>query len=37
MATVNIPGTFIQTDMERDIVDMKLEGTMADLFTKLDP
>ena len=36
MATVDILVAFMQADME-DEVDMKLEGTMADMFAKLDP
>ena len=34
--TVEIPGEFMQTDMEADTVHMKLEGKMADLLTKID-
>jgi hypothetical protein len=34
--TVDIPGAFMQTDME-DTVHMVLEGTMAELLVKLDP
>ena len=37
VATVDIPGTFIQADMEGEIVDMKFEGTTTDMFTKLEP
>ena len=37
VSTVNMPGNFIQVDIERDIVNMKLEVTISDLFTKLDP
>ena len=36
MATVDIPSAFMQVDMDGEI-DMKLEGTMTDLFTKLNP
>ena len=36
VATVDILGMFMQSDMEGE-VDMRLEGTMAELFTKLDP
>ncbi len=36
VATVDIPGAFMQADME-DIVHMKLEGKMAELLVKLDP
>eukprot|EP00957_Ditylum_brightwellii_P183358 13966408-Ditylum_brightwellii.AAC.1 len=36
VATVDIPGAFMQADMD-DIVHMKIEGTMAELLTKLDP
>ena len=37
VATVDIPGAFMQADMEGETVHMKLEGKMADLLTKLDP
>jgi hypothetical protein len=33
---VDIPGTSMQADME-DLVHMKLEGKIAELFVKLDP
>jgi Reverse transcriptase (RNA-dependent DNA polymerase) len=36
VATVDIPGAFMQADMD-DVVHMKLEGTMAELLVKLDP
>jgi hypothetical protein len=36
VATVDIPGAFMQADME-DLVHMKLEGKMAELLVKLDP
>jgi hypothetical protein len=36
VATVDILGAFMQTDME-DTVHMVLEGTMAELLVKLDP
>jgi hypothetical protein len=36
VATVDIPGAFVQADME-DLVHMKLEGKMAELLVKLDP
>ncbi len=36
VATVDIPGAFMQADME-DIVHMKLEGKMDELLLKLDP
>jgi Reverse transcriptase (RNA-dependent DNA polymerase) len=36
MATVDIPGAFMQVDMD-EIVHMRLEGTMADLVVKLSP
>jgi hypothetical protein len=35
-ATVNIPGAFMQVNME-DTVHMKLEGKMAELLVKLNP
>ena len=37
VATVKMPGEFMQTDMEGETVHMKLEGKMAELLTKLDP
>ena len=37
VAMVDIPGAFVQTDVEGEIVHMKLEGKMAELLTKLDP
>ena len=36
VATVDIPGAFMQADMEGETVHIKLEGKMADLLTKLD-
>lgn len=36
VATVDIPGAFLQADME-DTVHMKLEGKMAELLVKIDP
>jgi hypothetical protein len=36
VAIVDIPGAFMQADME-DLVHMKLEGKMAELLVKLDP
>ena len=36
-ATVNIPGSFIQADMECEKVHMTTEGKMAEPLTKLDP
>ena len=35
-ATVDIPGAFMQADMD-EMVHMRLEGTMAELLVKLDP
>ena len=37
VATVDIPGAFLQADMKGDDVYMKMEGKMAKLFLKLDP
>ena len=37
VATVDIPGAFIQADMEGETVNMKLEGKMADLLMKINP
>jgi hypothetical protein len=36
VVTVNIPGGFMQADMD-DLVHMKLEGKMAKLLVKLEP
>jgi len=36
VATVDIPGAFMQADMD-ELVHMKLEGKMAELLVKLDP
>jgi hypothetical protein len=36
VATVDIPGAFMQADMD-DIVHMKLEGKMAELLVMIDP
>ena len=37
VATVDIPGAFMQAYMEGETVNMKLEGKMAELLTKIDP
>jgi hypothetical protein len=36
VATVDIPGAFMQADMD-EVVHMKLEGQMAELLARLDP
>ena len=36
VATVDIPGAFMQADMD-ELVHVKLEGKMAELITSLDP
>ena len=36
VATIDIPGAFMQADME-DVVHMKLEGKMAELLVRIDP
>jgi hypothetical protein len=36
MATVDIPGAFMQADMDEPM-HMRLEGTMAKLLVRLDP
>ena len=36
VATVDIPGAFMQADMD-DVVHMRLEGKMAELLVKIDP
>ena len=37
IATVNIPGTFMQSDLEGDDLHLKLEGKMVDILAKLNP
>ena len=37
VATVNIPGAFMQADMKGETVHMNLEGKIAELLTKLNP
>ena len=37
VATVDIPGTFMQAVMEGDDGHMKMEGKMAEFLVKLDP
>ena len=37
VATVDIPGAFMQADMEGETVHMKLEGKVSELLAKLDP
>ena len=36
MATIDIPGAFMQADMD-DVMHMKLEGKMVELLVKVDP
>jgi len=36
VATVDIPGAFMQTDMEEKVY-MRIDGVMADLLVKIDP
>eukprot|EP00957_Ditylum_brightwellii_P015062 1136259-Ditylum_brightwellii.AAC.1 len=36
VATIDIPGAFMQAEID-EIAHMKIEGTMAELLTKLDP
>ena len=36
VATVDIPGAFIQADIESETVYMKMEGKMVDILTKFD-
>jgi hypothetical protein len=36
VATCNIPGAFMQSDMKGKVV-MKLEGVMAEVILKIDP
>ena len=36
VATIEITGAFMHVDMEAE-VNMKLEGTMADLFSNINP
>ena len=37
VATVDIPVSFMKSDMEGETVHIKLEGKMAELLTKLGP
>ena len=37
VATVDIPGAFMQADMEGETVNTKIERKMAELLTKLHP
>ena len=37
METVDIPDAFMQTDMEGEMVYMKMLGRMVEILTKLDP
>ena len=37
VATVDIPGAFMQSDMEGEETHMKLEGKMVDILEKIDP
>ena len=37
MATVDIPGEFIQADMDGETMHINMEGKMVDILTKLDP
>ena len=36
VATLDIPGYFIQADMEGETVHIKMKGKMVDILTKLD-
>ena len=36
VATTDIPGAFMETDMD-ELVNMKIEGKMAQLMTKINP
>ena len=36
VVTIDIPGTFMQADMDK-LVHVKLEGKMVDLLVKLEP
>ena len=37
VATAEITGGFMQSDMEGDTVHIKMEGKMVEILTKLDP
>ena len=37
MATVDVPGAFMQSDMEGPDTHMKLEGKMVSILSKIDP
>jgi len=37
IATIDIPGAFMQADMEDEVVHLCLHGKMAELLVQLDP
>lgn len=37
VGTINLPGAFMQADMEGKVVHMRLHGKMAELIVRLDP
>ena len=37
VATVDIPGAFMQSDMEGETTHMKLEGKTVDILNRIDP
>ena len=37
VATADIPGAFVQSDMEGDDLNKTLEGRMVDILAKLNP
>ena len=37
VATVDVPGAFMQSDMEGPETHMKFEGKMLDILTRIDP
>jgi hypothetical protein len=36
VATINIPGAFVQADID-EVVHVKFEGEIAEMFVKMDP
>ena len=37
IATIDIPGAFMQADMDEEVVHLRLHGKMAELLVQLDP
>jgi len=37
IATIDIPGGFMQADMDEEVVHLHLHGKMAELLVQIDP